>query len=56
VTIFCVMCHDLYRKERRNLRAGKACRLCGRPTRQPRKEDPVLSGHSQPQNLLEGKL
>jgi hypothetical protein len=31
-------CHERYRRERRNLKAGKACRLCGRsPARLKRK-------------------
>ena len=50
------VCHEQYRRERRNLKAGKACRLCGRPPRQRRKLDPVPTAHNQILDLIEGTL
>lgn len=49
-------CHGEYRRARRSWRASKACRLCGRPLKQRRKEAPVPTAHTPSQDLLEGLL
>ena len=53
-------CANEYARQRRSLRAGKACRLCGRPPRAPRKEKPVCRLGTRPENaapdLLAGEL
>jgi predicted nucleic acid-binding Zn ribbon protein len=52
-------CHEAYRKQRRDWRASRYCRLCGREARPPRKTmnpDPVHSEHNSSEKLMEGEL
>jgi len=52
-------CHEAYRKQRRDWRASKACRLCGRearPARKAIKPEPLPSEHSGSEKLMDGKL
>jgi hypothetical protein len=52
-------CHEAYRKQRRDWRASKSCRLCGRPARAPRKEtklEAVSSEHNVSDKLIEGEI
>lgn len=50
------VCADRYARERRNLRAGKACRLCGREARKPKQKKAVPTQHKPIQSLMEGQL
>jgi len=53
-------CHESYRRDRRNLKAGKACRLCGRsPAKLKRKtikQEAVPGEHNSSQDLMEGEI
>jgi hypothetical protein len=52
-------CHEEHRRAKRNWRASRYCRLCGREARPPRKTmnpDPVHSEHSSSEKLMEGEL
>jgi hypothetical protein len=45
-------CHKAFRARKRNERADKFCRLCGRPNRRKREADPLRSEHTVIQESL----
>jgi hypothetical protein len=53
-------CHEQYRRARRDWRAAKACRLCGRsPARLKRKtvkQQALPTEHTGAQDLMNGKI
>jgi len=49
-------CHERYRTIRRNWRASKYCRLCGREAKQKKQETALPTAHNSQKDLIEGQF